>query len=171
MLIKHQRKLAAIPDVAQIEIIMEMEIKSTLIQDAERFEEFRALLKSAGLPHNDLSMDKHILIGYYDDEKLIGTGALELYGQYGLLRSLAVNDALRGRSLGSRITDELIAMAAKHKLKSIYLLTNSARLFFKRKGFTDVDRKKVPDEVKGSSEFSGLCDDSAVCMERTITSK
>ena len=54
-----------------------MEIKSTVIKDAERFNEFRELLKTAGLPYNDLSLDKHILIGYYDDEKLIGTGALE----------------------------------------------------------------------------------------------
>jgi amino-acid N-acetyltransferase len=153
----------------KLKINMEMEIKSTLIQDAERFDEFRNLLKSAGLPHNDLSLDRHILIGYYDDQKLIGTGALELCGPYALLRSLAVNDALRGRSLGSRIADELIAVAEKHQIKSIYLLTESARLFFKRKGFTDINRESVPDEIKESSEFSGVCGDNAVCMERTIS--
>ncbi len=103
-------------------------------------------------------MDRHILIGYYEDDKLIGTGALELFGQYALLRSLAVKDALRGHKLGSRITDELIDIAREKKVSKIYLLTETARLFFKRKGFVEIDRK----------EFSGVCSDTAVCMVKTL---
>lgn len=113
-------------------------------------------------------MDRHILIGYYEDDKLIGTGALELFGQYALLRSLAVKDALRGHKLGSRITDELIDIAREKKVSKIYLLTETARLFFKRKGFVEIDRKDVPAEVQGSSEFSGVCSDTAVCMVKTL---
>jgi amino-acid N-acetyltransferase len=78
---------------------------------------------------------------------------------------LAVNDAAQGRSLGSRITDEIINEAKKIGFKDIYLLTESARLFFKRKGFQDLPRESVPKEVKASSEFSGVCADTAVCME------
>ncbi|HEX5170979.1 MAG TPA: arsenic resistance N-acetyltransferase ArsN2 [Cyclobacteriaceae bacterium] len=144
---------------------MEMEIRGTVIEDAASFDEFCQLLKSAGLPHQDLDFKKNILIGYYDDERLIGTGALETYGPYALLRSLAVMDAMRGRSLGSRITDDLIAEARKKKIKSIYLLTESARLFFKRKGFKDIPRNEAPTEVKSSTEFSEVCHDGAVCME------
>lgn len=147
---------------------MEMEIKSSLIRDAESFEAFRSLLKSAGLPYQDLNVNDHILLGYFDDDKLIGTGALEIYGKYALLRSLAVSDALRGRSLGSRITDDLISEAKKHNIENIYLLTESARLFFKRKGFKDIDRQHVPEQVKASSEFSGVCADTAVCMEYQV---
>ncbi len=113
-------------------------------------------------------MDRHILIGYYEEDRLIATGALELRGQYALLRSLAVKDALRGRRLGSRITDELIDVARENKVTHIYLLTETARLFFKRKGFVDIDRKDVPAEVQGSSEFSGVCSDDAVCMVKTL---
>lgn len=147
---------------------MEMEIKSAVVDDPEKFSAFCDLLKSVGLPYQDLSPDKHRLIGYYDDERLIGSGALEIYGPYALLRSLAVIDAQRGRSLGSRITDDLITLARKNNIKSIYLLTESARQFFKRKGFRDIDRKNVPDPVKASSEFSGVCSDSAVCMEYVV---
>jgi amino-acid N-acetyltransferase len=147
---------------------MEIEVKSTPIRDAESFEAFRALLRSVNLPCDDLSMDRHILIGYYEDDKLIGTGALELFGQYALLRSLAVKDALRGHKLGSRITDELIDIAREKKVSKIYLLTETARLFFKRKGFVEIDRKDVPAEVQGSSEFSGVCSDTAVCMVKTL---
>ncbi|HEX7015407.1 MAG TPA: arsenic resistance N-acetyltransferase ArsN2 [Cyclobacteriaceae bacterium] len=147
---------------------MEIEVKSTPIRDAESFEAFRDLLRSVNLPCDDLSMDRHILIGYYEEDRLIATGALELRGQYALLRSLAVKDALRGRRLGSRITDELIDVARENKVTHIYLLTETARLFFKRKGFVDIDRKDVPAEVQGSSEFSGVCSDDAVCMVKTL---
>lgn len=162
--------LGAYCDVVQIHTNMEMEIKSTVISDESSFQEFRTLLKAAGLPHADLDYKKNILIGYYDEEKLIGTGALEIYGSYALLRSLAVADAMRGHSLGSRITDDLIAEAKKNNIKSIYLLTESARLFFKRKGFHDVARDAAPKEVKMSSEFSEVCPDSAVCMELILSS-
>lgn len=147
---------------------MEIEVKSAPIRDAESFEDFRALLRSVSLPCDDLSMDRHLLIGYYEDDKLIGTGALELFGSYALLRSLAVKDALRGRSLGSRITDELIDLARENKVTQIYLLTETARLFFKRKGFAEIDRKDVPAEVQASSEFSSVCSEDAVCMVKTL---
>ena len=149
--------------------IMEMEIKSSRIDDEEGLTAFRSLLKTVGLPHEDLSLKGHILLGYFDDEKLIGTGALEIYGKFALLRSLAVNDALRGRSLGSRITDDLIKQARKNDIKRIYLLTESARLFFRRKGFKDVARENVPNEVRSSSEFSEICSDTAVCMEYSFS--
>lgn len=146
---------------------MEMEIKSSLIHDAEGLETFRSLLKTVGLPYEDLTLDGHILLGYFDHEEIIGTGALEIYGDYALLRSLAVNNKLRGKSLGSRITDDLIDQAKKNNIKNIYLLTESAKLFFKRKGFNDISRENVPAEVKSSTEFSEICSDTAVCMEYT----
>jgi amino-acid N-acetyltransferase len=141
-----------------------MEITSRLIKDTKTFEDFRTLLKSAGLPHQDLNFNDHVLMGFYDGDSMIGTGALEIYGNYALLRSLSVNDAARGRSIGSRITDELIEEAKKKKIKNIYLLTESARLFFKRKGFKDMPRENAPEEVKASTEFSQVCPDTAVCM-------
>lgn len=152
----------------KLTITMEMEIKTKVIKDAETFDEFRALLKVAGLPHTDLDFRNHILIGYYDEEKLIGTGALEIYKPYALLRSLAVSDSMRGQSLGSKITDDLIKEAKKNDIKRIYLLTETARLFFKRKGFKDIERNNAPTQVKSSSEFSSVCSDSAVCMEYVI---
>ncbi|HEY8512904.1 MAG TPA: arsenic resistance N-acetyltransferase ArsN2 [Cyclobacteriaceae bacterium] len=147
---------------------MEIEVKSAPIRDAESLEDFRALLRSVSLPCDDLSLDRHLLLGYYEGNRLIGTGALELCGPYALLRSLAVKDALRGRSLGSRITDELIDLARENNVERIYLLTETARLFFKRKGFVEVDRKEVPAEVQASSEFSGVCSESAICMTKTL---
>lgn len=148
---------------------MEIDVKCKRIQDAESFEAFRSLLKAAGLPYQDINYNDHILLGYYENDKMIATGALEIYGEYGLLRSLSVHDTLRGRSLGSQITNDLLEEAKKNNIKGIYLLTESAKLFFKRKGFKDITRDHVPAEVKASSEFSRVCPESAVCMVYEVT--
>lgn len=141
-----------------------MELVHKRIRDAAAFEAFRTLVKSSGLPTDDLSFETSILIGYYDGPSLVGTGALERLGDYALLRSLSVKLGVRGKSLGSNITEALIDEARSQNVKAIYLLTETARDFFHKKGFKDVRRDAVPDAVKNSSEFSHVCPDTAACM-------
>ncbi len=145
-----------------------MTLTSKIINDTESFETFRSLLSSAKLPVEDLNFTDHLLIGYYQDNLPVGTGGLEIYGDYALLRSLSVQFGVRGKSLGSTITDQLIMHAQNHKLKAIYLLTETAHAFFLKKGFVDVARSAVPNEIKSSSEFSRVCSDTAVCMMYTL---
>lgn len=148
---------------------MDVQIESrTIISEAE-FQAFCEALKAAGLPHQDLDYRKNLLVGYFQNNTLIGTGALEVYAPYALLRSLSVRDVNRGQALGSKITDDLITEARKNNIKSIYLLTEGARLFFKRKGFREIDRSQAPAEVQASSEFAQVCPSSAVCMEFIVS--
>ena len=141
-----------------------MELTYKLIQDAESFEAFRSLLKASGLPADDLDHEKDLLVGYYEGDALVGTGGLEIHGPYGLLRSLSVKVGIRGKSVGSTIYEFLLNEARKKKIRAIYLLTETARGFFQKKGFTDVPRDQVPEEVKSSSEFSHVCPTSAIVM-------
>lgn len=141
-----------------------MELQSKRVTETESFESFRLLLQSSGLPHQDLNFQQHILMGYYDDDELVGTGGLEIYGENALLRSLAVKIGARGLSLGSSILKDLIVQAKKNNLKGIYLLTETAASFFALKGFKEISRDRVPDEVRRSSEFSHVCPTSATCM-------
>lgn len=134
------------------------------ITDIEGFEKFRALLKASGLPADDLNFERDLLVGYYEADQLVGTGALEVYGDYALLRSLSVKLGIRGKSVGTNITDYLIDEARSRKLKGIYLLTEKARGFFLKKGFLDTTRDAVPQELHASSEFSHVCPVSAVVM-------
>jgi arsenate reductase len=150
--------------VAQAAKLTAMELTPKVIRDAESFEAFRALLQSAKLPADDLNFDRHLLVGFYDGVEPVATGGLEVYGDYALLRSLSVKMGIRGQSLGSTITDHLIAEARKRGLKAIYLLTETAHVFFLKKGFKDIDRKDVPTEVRSSSEFTNVCSDTAICM-------
>ena len=141
---------------------MEPELRT--ISDEESFQAFRSLLKSSNLAVDDLDFKKDLLVGYVEDGVMVGTGGLELYGEYGLLRSLSVKLGTRGKALGTAITEYLIEQAKKRNLRGIYLLTETAHGFFLRKGFNDVSRDAVPQPLKASSEFSYVCGPSAVAM-------
>lgn len=141
-----------------------MDLNYRLIKDQESFDAFRSLLRSSELPADDLDFNRDLLVGYYEGDELVGTGGLEVYGPYGLLRSLSVKMGIRGKAVGSTITEYLLDEAKKRKLKGIYLLTETAHGFFLKKGFKDVPRDAVPAEVKQSAEFSKLCPDSAAVM-------
>lgn len=141
-----------------------MELTYKLIDDAESFEAFRSLLKASNLPADDLNFNKDLLVGYFEGNVLVGTGGLEVYGEFGLLRSLSVKLGIRGKSVGTHITEYLIDEAKRKKLKAIYLLTETARGFFLRLGFNDVPRDSVPEPLKASSEFSQVCPTTASSM-------
>jgi amino-acid N-acetyltransferase len=141
-----------------------MQLEYKLIKDSESFNAFRSLLKSSNLPADDLNYQKDLLIGYYEGTELVGTGGLEVYGEYALLRSLSVKLGIRGKSVGSGIFEHLVDEARKKQLKAIYLLTETARGFFLKKGFKDITRDEVPENVKVSSEFSHVCPVSAAVM-------
>lgn len=141
-----------------------MELTYKLIEDTEHFEAFRSLLKASNLPADDLNYKRDLLVGYYEGDELVGTGGLEVHGHYALLRSLSVKFGIRGKAVGTTITEYLLTEAKKRKIKAVYLLTETARGFFKKKGFMDVPRNEVPEEVKSSSEFSHVCPTTAVVM-------
>lgn len=141
-----------------------IDIKPKVISDPECFNAFRDQLKLAGLPYEDLDINKHLLVGYYNEDELIGTGGMEIYGDYGLIRSISVADSFRGKQLGSKITYHLIAKAKESGLKGLYLLTETAKDFFLKIGFEVIDRKDAVVEVQLSSEFLHVCPSTAVSM-------
>jgi amino-acid N-acetyltransferase len=141
-----------------------MDLQYEIITDDKSFEAFQSLLRSSNLPADDLDFKKDLLVGYYENDTIVGTGGLEVYGAYALLRSLSVRMGIRGKSVGSTITEFLLAEAQKKGLKAIYLLTETARGFFQKKGFKDIPREEVPAEVRQSSEFVHVCPTSAAVM-------
>jgi amino-acid N-acetyltransferase len=65
----------------------------------------KSLLKSADLPYEDIDLSRQDFIVAVQNAKIIGAVGLEPYEEYGLLRSLAVEDAYRGDGplRGSRV--------------------------------------------------------------------
>ena len=147
-----------------------MELTYKLIEEAENFQAFRSLLRASNLPADDLDYKRDLLVGYYEGNELVGTGGLEVHSDYALLRSLSVKMGIRGKSVGTTITEFLLNEAKKKNLKAIYLLTETAKGFFEKKGFKEVKRDEVPAEVKASSEFSSVCPVSATVMTLQIRS-
>ncbi|MEQ8423317.1 MAG: arsenic resistance N-acetyltransferase ArsN2 [Cyclobacteriaceae bacterium] len=134
-----------------------------IINDVNGLEAFRNQLKASHLPHEDLSND-HLLIGYYDNDQLIGTGGIEVHEEYGLIRSVSITNGNRSKKLGTQITHHLILQAKEKNLKGLYLLTETARDFFLKFGFELIERDQVAEAIKSSTEFSHVCPVSASCM-------
>ena len=151
-----------------------MKINYTMIQDQIALEKLQKFLRTNELPHTDLDnslkVKGRIFLGYYEnDGELVGSGGLELHGDSALLRSVAVRNTHRGKSLGKKIVNDLVTKARELKVMDIFLLTETAQDFFTRNGFKEISREEVPKTIKSSSEFVHICPASAVCMYYKLT--
>ena len=123
------------------------------------------LLQANGLPYKDIVVEKSFIYSYVDgDGNLTGSGGLEFYGLFALLRSIAVRKDLQGKGIGKAIVHDLIEKAKEKKVTAVYLLTETAHDYFSSLQFLDVDRASVPQEIRSSSEFSNVCPASAASM-------
>ena len=126
------------------------------------------LLQSEKLPVEDLPADLKNFFVAIDNGSVVGAIGLEVYDQNGLLRSLIVKSEYRKMKLATRLINELENLSRSIGLKSIYLLTETAREYFDKKGYTAIDRNKAPVSIKQSSEFSHVCPSTAVLMQKNI---
>jgi N-acetylglutamate synthase-like GNAT family acetyltransferase len=134
------------------------------VSNAAGLDAFKDLLRKAKLPVDDLDEQKQLLIGFYKNEELIGTGGLEIFGSCALLRSIAVRQDFQGKSVGSVITEKMLQEARQRNIKDVYLLTETTYAYFQRKGFADTDRGALPVAIKQSYQFQSACPASAKVM-------
>lgn len=127
-------------------------------------EAIKNLLKEADLPHQDIANHLHHFLLAKRENHLIGVVGLEVYGEFGLLRSLAVAEPHRGKGVGKRLYENLMAYARLQGVKELYLLTTTAEAVFARFGFIKVDRNSVAEPIQSTREFQSLCPSTAVCM-------
>ncbi|MEO7214367.1 arsenic resistance N-acetyltransferase ArsN2 [Mucilaginibacter sp.] len=126
------------------------------------------LLSAEKLPVEDLPAQLDNFVVAIENDMVIGVAGLELYGDYGLLRSVAVDKNHRGKGIGSGLLARIEEMAISLNLEGIYLLTETAADYFSRKGYEHIARMDIPEEVKASSEFSHVCPQSAIAMKKSI---
>lgn len=125
-------------------------------------ETLRSLLEQNGLPQAGLEQTQLWLA--YSPQEVLGCVGLEVYGWYGLLRSLAVSPHWQGKGLGQQLTQWALEQAQQQRLSHLYLLTTTAEGFFPRFGFTGIPRPQVAPALGASAEFRGACPDTAVAM-------
>ena len=128
-----------------------------------------ALMERAHLPTDGLAAHLDAAFVARDGERVVGSAAIEIYPDGGLLRSVAVDADSRGGGLGARLTGVAIEEARRRALPALYLLTTTAERFFPRFGFERITRAEVPPSVQTSIEFRGACPATAIVMRRRLT--
>jgi len=99
---------------------------------------------------------------------LVGSIALEYYGETALVRSAAVVPDQQRSGLGSFLLGQICERARGTGVKRLVLLTTTAEDFFHERGFRVVNADAVNGPVQNSSEFQGACPDTATCMEMIL---
>ncbi|KRB08808.1 hypothetical protein ASD86_05800 [Lysobacter sp. Root690] len=127
-----------------------------------------ALLAAAGLPTADLPVPSVELWVAEEADGIVGVVGVQHFGQAGLLRSLVVDTAHRGSGLGAILLGHAQNQARATGLRELFLLTETAAVFFTAHGYRAVARDLAPADVLGSSQFRLLCPASAVCMTMTL---
>lgn len=134
--------------------------------------EIVAILAAAALPTDDLERSQpRLWIARPTDapaRAIVGTVGLELLGQFGLLRSLAVQPALRGGGLGSALVARVEAEARAAGVTQLVLLTTTAADFFAKHHYRVAERSALPPHVLATSEFRELCPATATVMIKTL---
>jgi amino-acid N-acetyltransferase len=131
--------------------------------------ETKALLSACGLPIDDLNGHAfHDFFGCGSDHALAGVVGVELYGPFGLLRSLAVAPASRGRGFAKRLVSEAEAYAVQNGVSELYLLTETASRFFASLGYETRSRESAPHAIRSTTQFGSLCPDSAAFMMKRL---
>lgn len=144
----------------------EIRIEPAVPSDASSIE---TLLRHVNLPTDGLASHLEAAFVARGGGRVVGSAALELYADGGLLRSVAVDAGCRSAGIGARLIAAAIEEARRRRLPALYLLTTTAEKFFPRFGFETIARDEVPASVQGSVEFRGACPASAVVMLKRLS--
>jgi amino-acid N-acetyltransferase len=144
-------------------------VKSWKVAKTKKAETMAAseLVSASGLPIAGLE-DAELWCVKEDGGRILGVAGLETWGRQGLLRSVAVRQDHQKARVGTTLVRQVIAEARKKKLHEVYLITETAPLFFERLGFIAVDRSRVTGNVLNSVEFKEACSETAPVMRMDL---
>src|SRR5581483_3941656 len=130
--LKNPKKKHAVHRDAAIENTME------IINAINYRENIIGLLAAEKLPVDDLPALLENFIVAREDSKVSGVVGLEIYGQSALLRSLAVRPAYRDKGIAKELLNRIEEFAAAKGVRQLYLLTETAPDYFRRKGYIEI---------------------------------
>ena len=140
-----------------------MEIRTASDKDVEME---RALLLECRLPIDGVPEELECLLVAAVNARIVGVAGLELHDGDGLMRAVAVSPDSQRRGLGSQLCDAIERQAELVGARRLFLLTETADPFFRKRGYRSVERVLAPTEIASSVEFSAVCPASAVLMVR-----
>jgi len=130
--------------------------------------EILALLAECKLPEEGLAPHLSTTLVARKGREIVGCSALEIYQENALLRSVAVKPRFRKQGLALSLTRAALDLAKHYQVTNVYLLTETASVFFSRVGFIRVPRSDVPGNIQRSTEFTTLCPNTATAMTMSM---
>jgi len=126
------------------------------------------LLARSKLQTSDIDGSISTFFGATTNGALVGVIGLERRGPFGLVRSMAVDEAARHRGIARQLYARAEQEAHSDGLTCLYALTETAEAFFNAAGFERVSRTDAPPEVAASTQFAALCPASAALLRRPL---
>ena len=128
-----------------------MRTREAILRDAEQIHALISAYSGDGtlLPRNLAEICENVrdFVVLEDDDRIIGCGALHLYGIHlAEIRSITVDPTHQGSGGGRRLVKALLAQARKHDVNCVCLFTRIPE-FFSRLGFTIAAHQDLPDKI------------------------
>jgi UDP-N-acetylmuramate: L-alanyl-gamma-D-glutamyl-meso-diaminopimelate ligase len=139
---------------------------------AEHKTRIKNLLDRVGILHPVLDQfwPSYLVIPGEDEAApLVGCVAIEVVGDFALLRMLAVAPERRGEGLGYVLVETATERARAQGVQHLYLVTDGAQGYFGEKlGFAAIDRKEVAPEVAATAEYALARSKNATWMRKEL---
>jgi amino-acid N-acetyltransferase len=126
------------------------------------------LLENAKLPVSDLPEQLPHFFKAEINGILAGIAGLEIYNDYALLRSVAVDQAYQNQQIGKHLYEKTMQHAKEQGVAEVYLITTTAEQYFAKHGFVKIERSAVPAEIQQTQQFQGVCPSSATIMRQQL---
>lgn len=129
-----------------------------------------ALLHAAGLhPLDDgAQFGPQYIVAVLGENRIIGVAGMELHGDDALLRSVAVDKEFRSLRLGATLAEDRLNWARDRGIRAVYLLTDTAAIYWTRFGFREIARTDAPEGIAASHEWAGGCPASSTAMRLVL---
>lgn len=124
-----------------------------------------ALLEAANLPTVGVEANPSAFVVARVGARIVGCGGVEVHGNDGLLRSVAVEPSFRRHRVGAALVQRALQRAEHERLTNLYLLTTTARDYFTQFGFVVCSREDAPALIRSCWEFRTGCPQNAVLMK------
>ncbi len=128
----------------------------------------RHILQTNSLTSDDITQHLENFLVAEINGVVVGTIGMEFYQNIGLLRSAAVLPSHQHQRIGDKLVASIHGYAQERGVNEIVLLTTTAEEYFKRKGFTTINRNEIDGQVLTSNQFNGACPSTAICMRMKL---
>ena len=135
-------------------------------QSEER--QIQNLLARCGLPSEDVHEHLVHFITAKRDDVVIGCVGLEVHGNFGLARSLAVAEKYRRHGIAKILCENILEYARKLSMTNLYLTTDASIAYFLKLKFEKLNPQQAPEAIRSTKEFTQLNPATAIFMSRAI---